>query len=86
MCLRAFQRFDGKRLEELGLSELDMISDLTPGLVIQEQSPNNPGFVIRGLRPIAARHKFLRVFRFTTTVSMCRVHVALILSYLILSV
>ena len=41
--------FDGKRLEELGLSELDMISDLTPGLVIQEQSPNNPGFVIRGI-------------------------------------
>ncbi len=41
--------FDGKRLQELGLNELDMLSDLTPGLVIQEQSPNNPGFVIRGI-------------------------------------
>ena len=41
--------FEGSRLDELGLNELDMISDLTPGLVIQEQSPNNPGFVIRGI-------------------------------------
>ena len=35
-CACCISAFDGKRLEELGLSELDMISDLTPGLVIQE--------------------------------------------------
>ncbi len=41
--------YDGGFLEELGIAELDVLSDVTPGLVIQEQSPNNPGFVIRGI-------------------------------------
>ena len=41
--------YDGALLEELGVIELDALSDITPGLVIQEQSPNNPGFVIRGI-------------------------------------
>ena len=41
--------YDGSFLEELGIAELDSLSDITPGLVIQEQSPNNPGFVIRGI-------------------------------------
>ncbi|QHJ11930.1 Colicin I receptor [Paraglaciecola mesophila] len=41
--------YDGAFLESLGVAELDMLSDITPGLVIQEQSPNNPGFVIRGI-------------------------------------
>lgn len=40
---------DGAMLESLGVQELDVLSDITPGLVIQEQSPNNPGFVIRGI-------------------------------------
>lgn len=41
--------FDGEFLESLGIGELDTLSEITPGLVIQEQSPNNPGFVIRGI-------------------------------------
>lgn len=41
--------FNGETLEKLGIQDLDVLSELTPGLVIQEQSPNNPGFVIRGI-------------------------------------
>jgi len=41
--------YDGDFLESIGIGELDALSDITPGLVIQEQSPNNPGFVIRGI-------------------------------------
>lgn len=41
--------YDGEFLEEIGITELDALSEITPGLVIQEQSPNNPGFVIRGI-------------------------------------
>lgn len=41
--------YDGDFLESLGIGELDTLSEITPGLVIQEQSPNNPGFVIRGI-------------------------------------
>lgn len=41
--------FYGERLEQLGIADLDVLSEITPGLVIQEQSPNNPGFVIRGI-------------------------------------
>ncbi len=41
--------YDGALLESLGVAELDTLSEITPGLVIQEQSPNNPGFVIRGI-------------------------------------
>lgn len=41
--------YNGEFLERLGVNELDNLSDITPGLVIQEQSPNNPGFVIRGI-------------------------------------
>lgn len=39
----------GERLEELGVSDLDELSAYVPGLNIQEQSANNPGFVIRGI-------------------------------------
>lgn len=41
--------FTGEMLDHLGISDLDVLSEITPGLVIQEQSPNNPGFVIRGI-------------------------------------
>lgn len=39
----------GKRLRELGVSDLDELSNYVPGLNIQEQSANNPGIVIRGI-------------------------------------
>ena len=41
--------FDQNTLDRLRISEFDQLSDYTPGFVVQEQSPNNPGFVIRGV-------------------------------------
>lgn len=39
----------GARMKELGVSDLDELSNYIPGLNIQEQSANNPGIVIRGI-------------------------------------
>jgi outer membrane receptor protein involved in Fe transport len=39
----------GDDLATLGIEEFDRLSDFVPGLVVQEQSVNNPGFVIRGI-------------------------------------
>lgn len=39
----------GKRIRELGVTDLDELSAYIPGLNIQEQSANNPGVVIRGI-------------------------------------
>lgn len=39
----------GKRIEELGVTDLDELSYYIPGLLVQEQSANNPGIVIRGI-------------------------------------
>lgn len=39
----------GERIEELGVTDLDELSNYIPGLNIQEQSANNPGVVIRGI-------------------------------------
>lgn len=40
---------NGERIEELGVTDLDELSNYVPGLLIQEQSANNPGVVIRGI-------------------------------------
>jgi outer membrane receptor protein involved in Fe transport len=39
----------GERIRKLGVTDLDELSYYTPGLLIQEQSANNPGVVIRGI-------------------------------------
>ena len=39
----------GDRIRELGVTDLDELSNYIPGLLIQEQSANNPGVVIRGI-------------------------------------
>lgn len=39
----------GERIKELGVSDIDELSNYIPGLNIQEQSANNPGVVIRGI-------------------------------------
>ena len=39
----------GERIRELGVTDLDELSNYVPGLLIQEQSANNPGIVIRGI-------------------------------------
>lgn len=38
-----------ERMREIGVSDLDELSNYIPGLNIQEQSANNPGIVIRGI-------------------------------------
>lgn len=39
----------GDFLRKIDATEFDEVSLFTPGLTVQEQSPNNPGFVIRGI-------------------------------------
>ena len=39
----------GERIRDLGVTDLDELSSYVPGLLIQEQSANNPGIVIRGI-------------------------------------
>ena len=38
-----------QRLRDIGVNDLDELSNFIPGLNIQEQSANNPGIVIRGI-------------------------------------
>jgi outer membrane receptor protein involved in Fe transport len=38
-----------KQMRELGVSELDELSNYTPGLIVQEQGPNSVAFIIRGI-------------------------------------
>lgn len=40
---------DGEFLNTIGVTEFDELSRFTPGFVVQEQSVNNPGFVLRGI-------------------------------------
>jgi iron complex outermembrane recepter protein len=40
---------DSAFLSDLGLDEFDQVARFVPGFEVQEQSPNNPGFVIRGI-------------------------------------
>ncbi len=39
----------GEQLERLGLYDFAQMSRFVPGFVVQNQSPNNPGFVMRGI-------------------------------------
>lgn len=41
--------YTGRNLREIGVTQFDQLSAYVPGLNVQEQSPNNPGFVIRGI-------------------------------------
>ncbi len=41
--------YDGAFLQDIGVTEFDELARFVPGLVVQEQSVNNPGFVIRGI-------------------------------------
>lgn len=41
--------YTGRSLREIGVTQFDQLSAYVPGLNVQEQSPNNPGFVIRGI-------------------------------------
>ena len=41
--------FTGAKLRDIGVTQFDQLAAFVPGLNVQEQSPNNPGFVIRGV-------------------------------------
>ncbi|CCH53781.1 TonB-dependent receptor [Fibrisoma limi BUZ 3] len=45
----AIAAVDGNFLKRQRIQELDVLSNYIPGLQVQLQSPNNPGFVIRGV-------------------------------------
>lgn len=45
----AMTTYEGSFLQANNLFEFDALSDYVPGLQVQIQSPNNPGFVIRGI-------------------------------------
>lgn len=40
---------DEKELDRFGIEEFDELSRFVPGFEVQNQSPNNPGFVMRGI-------------------------------------
>ena len=45
----AVTAYNEEQLQRLGVQQFDDLADFVPGLEVQEQSPNNPGFVIRGI-------------------------------------
>jgi outer membrane receptor protein involved in Fe transport len=45
----AVASYDGAFLEDIGVQQFDEFSAYVPGLKVQIQSPNNPGFVVRGI-------------------------------------
>jgi len=45
----ALTAYNGDFLENLGVQDFEELSAFVPGLIVQNQSPNNPGFVIRGI-------------------------------------
>ncbi|KPF84550.1 TonB-dependent receptor [Brevundimonas sp. AAP58] len=45
----ALTAYNGEFLDGLGVQDFEELSAFVPGLVVQNQSPNNPGFVIRGI-------------------------------------
>ena len=45
----ALTAYSGAMLDRLGVQEFDKLSLFVPGFQVQNQSPNNPGFVMRGV-------------------------------------
>jgi iron complex outermembrane receptor protein len=45
----AITAYSGDFMDKLGITGMGQLADYVPGLQVQEQSPNNPGFVIRGI-------------------------------------
>ncbi|WP_324749811.1 TonB-dependent receptor [Sphingomonas sp. LY54] len=45
----ALTAYSGRDLEALGIPEFEELSQCVPGFEVQNQSPNNPGFVMRGI-------------------------------------
>jgi len=45
----ALTAYKGAFLDDLGITEFDRLSRYVPGFIVQNQSPNNAGFVMRGI-------------------------------------
>jgi iron complex outermembrane recepter protein len=45
----ALTAVQGQFLDDLGITEFDKLGQYIPGFDVQNQSPNNPGFVMRGI-------------------------------------
>ncbi|MET4684319.1 TonB-dependent receptor [Brevundimonas faecalis] len=45
----ALTAYSGQFLDDLGIQEFEQLSAFVPGFLVQNQSPNNPGFVMRGI-------------------------------------
>ena len=45
----ALTAYSGSFLEKLGVQDFEELSAFTPGFLVQNQSPNNAGFVMRGI-------------------------------------
>lgn len=45
----ALTAYSGETLRDLGVQDFEALSAFTPGFLVQNQSPNNPGFVMRGI-------------------------------------
>lgn len=45
----ALTAYSGQFLNKLGVQEFEQLSAFVPGFLVQNQSPNNPGFVMRGI-------------------------------------
>ncbi|MFN6981249.1 MAG: TonB-dependent receptor [Brevundimonas sp.] len=45
----ALTAYSGQFLEDLGIQDFEQLSAFVPGFLVQNQSPNNPGFVMRGI-------------------------------------
>jgi len=45
----ALTAYDGETLRDLGIQELEELAAFVPGFLVQNQSPNNPAVVMRGI-------------------------------------
>ncbi|MBC9032749.1 TonB-dependent receptor [Sphingomonas sp. JC676] len=45
----ALTAYKGEFLQDMGITEFDKLGQFVPGFDVQNQSPNNPGFVMRGI-------------------------------------
>ena len=45
----ALTAYTGSFLADLGVQDFEQLSAFVPGFLVQNQSPNNPGFVMRGI-------------------------------------
>ena len=69
----AVTAYNGDFLNQIGVDSFEELSAFTPGFVVQEQSVNNPGFVLRGITSDSGASNIeARVSVFQNNVSIAR--------------